>query len=310
MTMKAIRIDQYGDESVLQVVEVAKPQPAKDQILIRVYAAGVNPVDWKIRDGAGARFGMSLPIFLGSEIAGTVDMVGEEVTGLSVGDAVYGTVKAGGYAEYVLASPHEVALKPANIDFAHAAAIPLAALTAWQAMFDLAKLREGQTLLITAAAGGVGSLAVQLAKAKGAIVTGVASGANEAFVRALGADDFVDYTAQPFDEVVTGMDVVFDAVGGDTFERAFACVKKGGALVTSVAFPTPEQSATDGITVSRVSSGPNRDELDAISQLVVAGQLKAHIAHVFPLEEIGAAHKLSKQGRTRGKIIVQIGAGQ
>ena len=308
--MKAIKIDQYGDESVLQVVEVARPQPAKDQILIRVHAAGVNPVDWKIRDGAGARFGMNLPIFLGSEIAGTVDMVGEEVTGLSVGEAVYGTVKAGGYAEYVLASPDEVAPKPPTVDFAHAAAIPLAALTAWQAMFDLAKLREGQTILITAAAGGVGSLAVQLAKARGAIVTGMASGDNEPFVRALGADNFVDYTKQPFEDVVTGMDVVFDAVGGDTFERAFDCVKKGGSLVTSVAFPTPEQSATDGVEVSRVSSQPNRDELDAISQLVVAGQLKPHIAQVFPLEQVGAAHKLSKQGRTRGKIILQIGTSQ
>lgn len=308
--MKAVRIDRYGDESILQVVEVARPQPTKDQILIRVQAAGVNPVDWKIRDGAGARFGMSLPIFLGSEIAGIVDTVGEEVTGLRVGDDVYGTVKAGGYAEYVLASPHEVAPKPATVDFVHAAALPLAALTAWQALFDLAKLREGQRILITAAAGGVGSLAIQLAKARGAIVTGMASGGNEAFVRALGADDFVDYTAQPFDGVVTGMDVVFDTVGGDTFERAFTCVKKGGALVTSVAFPTPEQSATEGVNVSRVSSQPNRDELDAISQLVVAGQLNPHIAQIFPLEQVGAAHQLSKQGRTRGKIILQIGASQ
>lgn len=305
--MKAIRIDQYGDESVLQIVDIPKPQPARDQVLIKVLAAGVNPLDWKIREGAGARLGMNLPILLGSEMAGIVEEVGEDITGLRVGDEVYGMVKAGGYAEYVLANSNEVAPKPATIDFLHAAAIPLAGLTAWQAMFDLGNLGAGQSILITAAAGGVGSLAVQLAKAKGAVVIGMASGDNESFVRTLGADDFIDYTIQPFEEVVTGMDVVFDAVGRDTFERAFRCVKKGGALVTSVAFPTPQQGATCGVKVSRVSCQPNRHELDQISQLVVAGQLQAHVTQVFPLEQVGKAHRLSKQGRTRGKIILQIG---
>lgn len=304
--MKAVRIDQYGDESVLQVVEVDKPQPASDQVLIKVCAASVNPVDWKIRDGAGARFGMSLPIFLGSEMAGIVEKVGDKVTDLRVGDEVYGMVKAGAYAQYVLANPDEVAIKPANLDFPHAAAIPLAALTAWQAMFDIGKLSAGQKILITAAAGGVGSLAVQLAKAKGAIVTGMASSQNEAFVRVLGADDFVDYTKQSFDEVVTDMDVVFDAVGGDTFERAFKCVKQGGYLVTSVAFPTDEQGARYGVSALRVLCKPDRDELDEISRLVVANQLKPYVSQVFPLEQVGAAHQLSKQGRTRGKIILHV----
>ena len=211
--MKAVKIDQYGDERVLQVVDVPMPQPARDEVLIKVYAASVNPMDWKIRDGAGVRFGMHLPIFLGGEIAGVVAQVGEDVTGWRVGDEVYGTVKTGGYAEYALAQPEAVAPKPAALDFAHAAAIPLAALTAWQALFDLANLREGQQVLITAAAGSVGALAVQLATAKGAVVTGLASGANEAFVRALGVDAFVDYTAQPFEQVVADMDVVFDVVG-------------------------------------------------------------------------------------------------
>jgi NADPH:quinone reductase-like Zn-dependent oxidoreductase len=303
--MKAIRIDQYGDESVLQVVAVPRPRPARNQLLVNVYAAGVNPLDWKIRDGAGARFGKNLPIFLGSEISGVVVEVGEEVTGLNVGDAVYGLVKAGGYAEYVLVNADEVALKPAGIDFLQAAAIPLAGLTAWQAMFDLGKLRAGQTMLITAAAGGVGSLAVQLAKAKGAVVIGMASGKNESFVRDLGADEFVDYTRQPFDEVVTGMDLVFDTVGGETFERAVACVKKGGTIVTSVAFPT-SQHVADGVHALRVSCQPNRYELDQISQLVIAGQLRAHVAQVFPLAQVGDAHRLSKQGRTSGKIVLQI----
>ncbi len=304
--MKAVRIDQYGDESVLKVVEVAKPEPANDQVLIKVHAAGVNPVDWKIRDGAGARFGMSLPIFLGSEIAGVVAKVGQEVTGLSVGDEVYGMVKAGGYAEYAVANANEVVPKPPTIDFLHAAAIPLAGLTAWQAMFDLGKLAPGQNILITAAAGGVGSLAVQLAKAKGAMVTGLASGDNEAFVRALGADEFVDYTKQPFEKVVTGMDLVFDAVGGDTFERTFKCLKKGGSIVTSAAFPAAGKGEAYGVTVSRVLCKPDRDELNQISQLVLDDKLQSHLSQIFPLEQIGAAHKLSKQGRTRGKIILQV----
>lgn len=307
--MKAVKIEQYGDERVLQLVDVPQPEPAKDEVLIQVRAAGVNPLDWKIRDGAGARFGLSLPIFLGSEIAGVVTQVGQDITALQVGDEVYGTVKAGGYADYAVAKLAEVARKPATLDFAHAAAIPLAGLTAWQALFDLAELKAGQKLLITAAAGGVGSLAVQLAKARGAHVTALASGANEAFVRALGADEFVDYTAQPFENVVSGMDVVFDAVGGDTFERAFHCVKRGGVIITAVAFPTPQQAAHPDIKVARVHSQPNREELAQLSELVEAGQLNPHVASVFPLSEVGAAQQLSKQGRTRGKIILQPDSG-
>lgn len=306
--MKAVKIDQYGDESVLQLVEVPTPEPDRDEVLIKVEATSVNPIDWKIRDGAGVRLGLHLPIFLGSEIAGVVAQVGEGVADWRVGDEVYGTVKAGGYAEYALAKPAALARKPAAIDFPLAAAIPLAALTAWQALFEEGNLQAGQRVLITAAAGSVGAFAVQLAKAKGAIVTGLASGGNEAFVRGLGADEFVDYTAQPFEDVVSEMDVVLDAVGGDTFERAFKCVKKGGTLVTVVAFPTPAQGAQHGIKAVRLYSRPNREELDKITQLVAAHRLVAQVAHVFPLAQVGTAQKLSKEGHTRGKIILLPGS--
>ena len=302
--MKAVKIEQYGDERVLQLVDVPTPEPARDEVLLNVYAAGVNPVDWKIREGAGVRLGLSLPIFLGSEVAGVIEKVGAGVTEFRVGDEVYGTVNSGGYADYALAKPEAIAPKPATIDFSHAAAIPLAALTAWQALFDAGNLQAGQKVLITAAAGSVGSLAVQLAKAKGALVTGVASGGNEAFVRGLGADEFVDYPKQPFEEVVSEMDVVVDAVGGDTFERALRCVKKGGILVTVVAFPTPEQEAQYGIKAVRLYSRPNREELDQVSRLVVANQLRVQVAQVFPLEQVGAAQHLSKEGHARGKIIL------
>ena len=308
--MKAVKIDQYGDERVLQLVEVPTPEPAPHEVLIQVQAASVNPVDWKIRDGAGLRFGMQLPIFLGSEVAGVVAKVGADVTEFRVGDEVYGTVPAGGYADYALAQPAALAPKPAALDFAHAAAIPLAALTAWQALFEAADLRAGQRVLILGAAGSVGALAVQLAKAKGASVTGLASGGNEAFVRSLGADEFVDYTAQPFEDVVSAMDVVLDAVGGDTFTRALRCVKKGGILVTVVAFPTPEQGAGHGIRAVRVASRPNRSQLDEISQLVAAGQLVAQVAQTFPLAQVGAAQELSKAGHTRGKLVLLPGSGQ
>ena len=238
--MKAVIINEYGDNNVVQCTDIDRPEPQAGEVLVKVHAAGVNPVDWKIRGGAGQRMGMTLPIHLGSEIAGTVEKLGDGVSGLEQGNAVYGIIKAGGFAEYAVAKAADMALKPAGLDFIHAAAVPLGALTAWQAMFDVAGLASGQRLLVTSSSGGVGSLAVQLAKAKGAHVTAMASGRNEEYVRSLGVDEFIDYTRQPFEQVARDMDVVFDTVGGDTFQCAFHTLRKGGFLVTSVAFPKDE----------------------------------------------------------------------
>lgn len=307
--MKAVVINEYGDESVLNYADVARPEPQSDEVLIMVQAAGVNPVDWKIRDGLGERFGLKFPIFLGGEIAGTIEKIGGDVGDFKVGDAVYGIVPTGGYAEYAIAKIGEVAPKPHSLDFENAAAIPLGALTAWQAIFDLANLDSGQRILITGASGGVGSLAVQLAKAKGAYVIGTASGRNEEFVRRLGADQFVDYTKQNFEEVVKDVDVVFDAVGGDTFERAFQTLKKGGFLVTAVAFPSEEKARGFGVKAARVYCKPNAEELAAISTLVDEGKLKPHVETILPLAEVKKAHRLSESGRTRGKIVLRV-AGQ
>ena len=187
--MKAIEINSYGNMDVVNYVDVERPEPAADEILVKVHYAGVNPVDWKIRNGLGERLGLKLPIRLGSEITGIVETLGAAVKNLKVGDKVYGLISSGGFAEYALAKSTDIALKPEHIGFEQAAAIPLGALTAWQAMFDLANLTTGQRLLITGASGGVGSLAVQLAKAKGAHVIGMASGKNEYFVRNIGADE-------------------------------------------------------------------------------------------------------------------------
>ncbi len=308
--MKAIVINAYGNESVLDYVDVERPEPKADEVLVKVHVAAVNPADWKIRDGMGERFGFKLPLILGGDIAGTVEAVGDRVENFKQGEAVYGmTVSSlsGGYAEYAIAKVDTIALKPESLSFEDAAAIPIGALTAWQAMFDLANLSSGQRILITGASGGVGSMAIQLAKAKGAIVIGTASGKNEQFVRDLGADEFVDYTRQPFEEVVKDVDVVFDTVGGDTLERAFQTLKKGGFLVTSAGTPSEEKARELGVEAAFVFCKPNAGQLAEINQLIEKGKLKVHIETVLPLSEVKKAHQLSESGRTRGKIVLQVG---
>ncbi|MEG3857539.1 NADP-dependent oxidoreductase [Microcoleus sp. herbarium12] len=310
--MKAIVINEYGNQDVLNYVDVDRPEPKPDEVLVKVHAAAVNPADWKIRNGMGERFGLKLPIILGGDIAGTVEEVGVEVKNFKQGDAVYGmTVSggfSGGYAEYAIVKADAIAPKLDSINFEEAAAIPIAALTAWQAMFDLAHLSSGQKILIAGASGGVGSMAVQLAKAKGAIVIGTASGKNEQFVRDLGADEFVDYTQQPFEEVVKDVDVVFDTIGSDTQERAFQTLKKGGFLVTSAQTPSAEKAKEFGVEAAFVFCKPNAGQLTEINQLINQGKLKIHIETILPLTEVKKAHQLSFMGRTRGKIVLQIGA--
>ncbi|MEH1890033.1 MAG: NADP-dependent oxidoreductase [Nostoc sp.] len=304
--MKAIVIKEYGNDDVLNYADIERPKPKADEVLVKVHVAGVNPVDWKIRNGLGERLGLKLPIMLGGEIAGTIEKIGDDVRGFKEGNAVYGIISSGGFAEYAVAKMGDIASKPQSLDFENATAVPLGALTAWQAIFDLAHLSSGQRILITGALGGVGSLAVQLAKVKGAYVIGTASGRNEEFVRDLGADEFVDYTKQNFEQVVKDVDVVFDAVGGDTFERAFQTLKKGGFLVTSVEFPSEEKAQEFSVKSARVHCKANAKQLAAISALVDEGRLKAHVATVLPLVEVKKAFQLSESGRTRGKIVLQI----
>jgi NADPH:quinone reductase-like Zn-dependent oxidoreductase len=303
--MRAVIIREYGDNHVVDVTDIDRPEPQAGEVLVKVHAAGVNPVDWKIRSGAGQRLGLELPICLGSEVAGTVESLGTGVSGLHHGDAIYGIVPSGGFAEYVVAKAGDLVHKPANVDFMQAAAIPLAALTAWQAIFDMAEVGSGQCLLVTNSSGGVGSFAVQLAKVRGVHVIAMASQRNEAHVRGLGADRFVDYTEQPFEEVVHDMDAVLDTVGGDTFERAFRTLKPGGVLVTAVAFPKTELR-TDEIRAMRVQCKPDAEQLKSIRALVEAGKVKAHVSTLLPLARVTEALTLSEQGRTRGKIVLQV----
>ena len=305
--MKAVVINEYGDNGVVNFSDVDRPVPRSGELLVKVQAAGVNPVDWKIRSGAGQRMGKTLPLLLGEEIAGTVEALGDGVTDFAPGDAVYGIVPSGGFSEYVAVKAADLARKPVSLDFVQAAAVPLGSLTAWQAMFDVAKLTSGQRLLITGASGGVGSLAVQLAKARGVHVTGVASSRNEDFVRGLGVDVFIDYTRERFEQVASDMDVVFDTVGGESFQQALSSVKPGGFLVTAVAFPDQE-AENRGFGIGRVQCKPDAGQLAQIAQLVDRGELKTHVETILPVAEVRQAFTLSEAGRTRGKIVLQVGA--
>lgn len=307
--MKAVVIHEYGDESVLKIEEIEKPQPQADEVLIKIEIAAVNPVDWKIRDGLGEQFGMKLPFISGCEISGTIEETGADVKKFRTGDAVFSFTGKydGGYAEYVAVKETAVEKKPENIDYENAAAIPVGALTAYQAIFDKAGLQKGQKILIHAASGGVGSMAVQLAKNAGAYVYATASGANENFVKDLGADEFIDYKTTNFEDAVKDVDVVFDTIGGETQERSFRVLKTGGFLVSVVSPPSPESAEKFGVKAEMIGVQPNAAQLAEITELAAAGKLKTHIAKVFPFSAVKEAHELSKAGHAKGKIVLQIG---
>ena len=301
--MKAVVITEYGSNDVVHLVDIDKPSPGAGEVLVKVHAAGVNPIDWKIRGGAGERMGMTLPIRLGGEFVGTIEALGPGVHSFGHGEAVFGMVHTGAFAEYTLAKADNIVRKPSGLDFIQAAALPLAGTTAWQALFDEAGLSAGQRLLVTGGSGGVGSLAVQFAKAKGAHVTAVASARNAQFVRDLGADAFIDYTSGPFEEAASDVDVVLDTVGGETFQRAFKTLRKGGFMVTVVAFPGDEAERFE-VGVKRSFTVPSAPSLSAIADLVEAGKVTPHIDAVLPLAEIRQALALSEAGRARGKIVL------
>lgn len=249
---------------------------------------------------------MTLPIQLGGELVGEIEQLGANVSDFELGEAVFGMVPTGAFAEYAVAKAAHVVRTPSNLNAVQAAALPLAGSTAWQAIFDEAGLAAGQRLLITNSSGGVGSLAVQFAKARGAHVTAVASSRNEKFVRSLGADEFVDYTSQPFEEAVKDMDVVFDTAGGEMFQRAFQTLRTGGFMVTVVAFPEKEAERF-GVRVTRSFTRPNAKTLKLIRDLVEKGSVTPHIETVFPFAQIKQALSLSEAGHARGKIVLAVG---
>src|ERR1043165_7414418 len=264
-TMKAIVIHQYGGPEVLKYEDVPRPEPKEDQILVRVIAAGVHPVDGMIRSGMFAKNGEgAFPMILGGDVAGVVERVGNRITKFKAGDPVFAYVSldsGGGYAQYAVVPEKEAAPKPKSLSYEEAAAVPIVALTAWQALIDVAKLSAGQTVLIHGGSGGVGSFAIQIAKARGAKVIATASTANQDLLKQLGADTAIDYTKTKFEDVAKEVDVVFDTVGRDTLTRSYSIVKKGGIITTIVARPDQAQLDKYGIRGTSVWSHPDGNEL-------------------------------------------------
>jgi NADPH:quinone reductase-like Zn-dependent oxidoreductase len=307
--MQAIQANDYGGTEVLALRQAPRPEPNADQVLIRLKAAGVNPADWKYLSGAFKQFApLTFPWTPGMEGSGVVEAVGKNVTTWKKGDEVYGFV-SGGYAEYALALANEVQRKPAGISFAEAASLPVGALTAWGAVIDSADVQAGQSVLVHGAAGGVGSYAVQLAKWKGAHVTGTASADNLQFVRSLGADDLIDYNATRFELVLKDLDAVIDTVGGNLPELSFQVIRSGGIFVTVAARLAEEAGKAQNIRAVNARRA-SADKLKQISELVEGKQLKPVVGPVFSLSEARQAHGLSQTGHGRGRIILQIRNGR
>jgi NADPH:quinone reductase-like Zn-dependent oxidoreductase len=310
--MKAVRMHNYGGPEVLRFEDAPRPTPGSGELLIRVFATSVNAIDWKIRGGyVKDVFPVPLPFIPGWDVSGVVEAVGSGVTKFKKGDEVYARPDVahsgqGAYAEYVVVKETEAALKPKSIDHVHAAAIPVVGLTAWQALFDTAALSKGQKILIHGAAGGVGSFAVQLAKWKRAHVIGTASGRNQAFLRELGVDEPIDYEKTRFEDVVHEVDVVLDTLGGDTQNRSWKVLKKGGILVSIVAPPSPEEAAKHGVRSAFFSAHSSSSQLSEIAKLVDAGKLKPVVETVLPLSDARRAHELNETGHARGKIVLKV----
>ncbi len=317
--MKAVRIHDYGGPELLLYEDATIPEPGPREVLVRVHAAGVNPADRQIRAGLRHRLEKPFALTLGFEASGVVEQRGAEVTELAVGDKVYGMLGhlAGGYAEYAAAKVSGLGRKPATLDHVRAAALPVAALTAWDALFDVGCLAAGQSVLIHAAAGGVGHIAVQLAKWRRARVIGTASAHNEGFLRSLGLDEFIDYRTTAFESVARNLDVVLDtiprevddatdALARETMNRSWAVLKDGGIQVSICAAPKPDPDAVArGLRGAYARAGGGGDLLNRIAELVDDGQLKPEVGTILTLRDARQAHELIQTGHTRGKIVLR-----
>jgi NADPH:quinone reductase-like Zn-dependent oxidoreductase len=306
--MKAVVAHEYGAPEVLKFEEVPRPEPKEDEALVRVIASGVNPADPLTLSGKYAReWGTHLPLIPGYDIAGVVEKVGAKITNLKAGDAVYGyPTFGGGWAEYVTVKQWEVAAKPKSLNFAEAAVVPMGALTAWQALVDVAQLHAGQTILVHGGSGGVGSFAVQIAKARGAKVIATASTANQDLLQQLGADVAVDYTKTKFEDVANGVDAVLDPVGKETLARSYSVVKKGGIVMSLVAQPDPAEIKKRGILGAGIFVHPNAKDLAEIARLIDTGKIKPVVTQVLPLSEAIAAQRQAATHHTRGKVVLRI----
>jgi alcohol dehydrogenase len=310
--MKAAQITTYGDAEVLITVnDASKPDIAADQVLVEVYAAGLNPFDWKVRGGhVRAMAELTFPATLGGDLAGVVAQVGTKVTHVKPGDAVYGLAGAlsgkGSLADFAPVSGSQIAPKPESLDFTQAAALPLVGVSAYQALVEILKIKPGQKVLITGGSGGIGSVAIQLAKHIGAYVATTASSAQINYVKSLGADEVFDYKTEKFADKLTNYDAVFDTVGGETNTAAYAVLKVGGAIVSMAASPDDELAKSRNITASGMYTGATTERLLKLTELIESGVITINIDKTFPLEQVGEALDYLETGHPRGKVVVII----
>lgn len=308
--MKAVQIHQYGGPEELKWEDAPMPEIGPDDVLVKVYASGVNPVDWKIRQGhMKEQMQYTFPLIVGWDMAGTVEKVGDNVKDFKEGDEVYGRPdlsRNGTYAEYVAVKASAIGPKPGSVDFVTAAAIPLAALTAWQGIIDHGKVQSGKKVLIQGASGGVGMFAVQIAKWKGAFVIGTASKENVKFLEDLGIDQVIDYHEPDFEDRLKDVNVLFDTVGGEQQKKLLNVMKPDGVVVSTVGIT--DQSILDARGLKGVSymATSTQADLKQLADLVDQGKLKVHISKVFPIQEAAEAHKLGEEGHTQGKVVLQV----
>ncbi len=309
-TMKAVRIHEYGGVDVLKYEDAPRPAPSTGELLVRVYAAGVNPVDDKVRSGAFSAFtNFKMPMILGWDVSGVVEQVGKDVTKFKAGDPIFAYMdvkQPGAYAEYAIVRETDACPKPTKLTYVEAAGVPLAATTAWQALVDTAKIEPGQTVLIHGGAGGVGHFAIQIAKARGAKVIATGSAKSLAFMRQLGASISIDYTAAKFEDFAQGVDVVLDTVGGDTQTRSFNVLKKGGILVSIVQPPSQELAKEKEVRAVIFLAHPDGAELAEISKLIQTDKLKPTVSKTFPLSDAAKAHEQIETKHTKGKVVLEV----
>lgn len=308
--MRAAVLKEY--ESEPEVADVERPGLPDDSVMVEVHAAAINPIDWIVMDGnMKEMLPYDLPWIVGYDVSGVVTQLGSsvEATRFAVGDAVFAranNMQAGTIAEYSAVKAGDLALKPKNISHAEAAGIPLAGLTAWQALFDKGGLQSGQRVLIHAGSGGVGTLAIQLAKNEGAWVAATASAENKALVESLGADQFVDYSAQRFEDAVEPCDLVFDMVGGDTLERSFEVVKPGGTVVSIKGDAPNGLPGKRGVEFHQFFMEPNGGQLGEIGELIENNRIRPVLDSTFPLGDVAAAYARGRSGNANGKIAITI----
>ena len=311
--MKAAQINSYGDSKIIEVNQDSpKPTPKPGQVLVEVISASINPVDWKFREGHLQKMApVSLPVTLGGDFSGKIVEVNDDVTDLKIGDEVYGQAivlngGSGSMAEFVAANNANTALKPTSIDFEKASALPLVGVSALQALEDHIKLQSGQKILIHGGAGGIGSIAIQVAKSIGAYVATTVSAKDVDFVKELGVDEVIDYKAQKFEDLLHNFDGVFDTVGGETTDKSFQVLKKGGVIVSMLGQPSEELAKKYEVTVLGQGTQTDTAHLKHLAELVDSGKISVHVDKVFPLDQVQEAFVYQETNHPRGKVVIKI----